>query len=68
MGAVTVERSGPVTTVRLFRPQARNAVDGPTAAAPANEFRHRRTSLAVDALPGAARRLEGWLARRRPAR
>lgn len=30
---VRVERSGPVTTVILSRPQARNAVDGPTAAA-----------------------------------
>ena len=30
--AVTVERSGPVTTVRLSRPRARNAVDGPTGA------------------------------------
>ncbi|MCV7192377.1 crotonase/enoyl-CoA hydratase family protein [Mycolicibacterium brumae] len=35
MGAVTVrvERDGPVTTVILSRPHARNAVDGPTAAA-----------------------------------
>ena len=32
-GPVRVERSGPVTTVILDRPQARNAVDGPTAAA-----------------------------------
>ncbi|MCV7386270.1 crotonase/enoyl-CoA hydratase family protein [Mycolicibacter longobardus] len=31
--AVRVERSGAVTTVILDRPQARNAVDGPTAAA-----------------------------------
>ena len=38
-GAVTVERSGPVTTVRLSRPHARNAVDGPTAAALADAFR-----------------------------
>ncbi|MGY2067333.1 crotonase/enoyl-CoA hydratase family protein [Blastococcus sp. SYSU DS0619] len=38
-GAVTVERSGPVTTVRLSRPAARNAVDGPTAAALADAFR-----------------------------
>ncbi|MBS9534930.1 crotonase/enoyl-CoA hydratase family protein [Mycobacterium sp. M1] len=30
---VRVERNGPVTTVILDRPQARNAVDGPTAAA-----------------------------------
>ncbi len=31
--AVRVERSGPVTTVIIDRPHARNAVDGPTAAA-----------------------------------
>ncbi len=37
--AVSVERSGPVTTVRLSRPHARNAVDGPTAAALADAFR-----------------------------
>ena len=37
--AVTVERDGPVTTVRLFRPSARNAVDGITAAALADAFR-----------------------------
>jgi enoyl-CoA hydratase len=30
---VRIERSGPVTTVILDRPEARNAVDGPTAAA-----------------------------------
>jgi enoyl-CoA hydratase len=36
---VSVERTGPVTTVRLSRPQARNAVDGPTAAALADAFR-----------------------------
>jgi enoyl-CoA hydratase len=46
--AVTVERSGPVTTVRLARPHARNAVDGPTAAALADAFR------AFDADPDAA--------------
>src|SRR5947209_12064778 len=37
--AVTVERDGPVTTVTLSRPHARNAVDGPTAAALADAFR-----------------------------
>jgi enoyl-CoA hydratase len=37
--AVTVERAGPVTTVRLSRPHARNAVDGETAAALADAFR-----------------------------
>lgn len=31
--AVQVERNGPVTTVIIDRPHARNAVDGPTAAA-----------------------------------
>lgn len=43
-----VERSGPVTTVILDRPEARNAVDGPTAAALAEAFR------AFDADPEAA--------------
>jgi enoyl-CoA hydratase len=38
-GAVRVERDGPVTTVLLHRPQARNAVDGPTAAELAQAFR-----------------------------
>ncbi|MGN6128892.1 MAG: crotonase/enoyl-CoA hydratase family protein [Nocardioidaceae bacterium] len=37
--AVRVERRGPVTTVVLSRPEARNAVDGPTAAALAAAFR-----------------------------
>jgi enoyl-CoA hydratase len=46
--AVTVERAGPVTTVRLSRPHARNAVDGATAAALADAFR------AFDADPDAA--------------
>ena len=36
---VRVERSGPVTTVILDRPDVRNAVDGPTAAALADAFR-----------------------------
>ncbi|QWC86405.1 crotonase/enoyl-CoA hydratase family protein [Nocardioidaceae bacterium] len=36
---VRVERDGPVTTVVLHRPEARNAVDGPTAAALADAFR-----------------------------
>ena len=38
VGAVKVERSGPVTTVILDRPEVRNAVDGPTAAALAEAF------------------------------
>ncbi|MEV0297204.1 crotonase/enoyl-CoA hydratase family protein [Nocardia sp. NPDC050710] len=37
--SVRVEKSGPVTTVILHRPQARNAVDGPTAQALADAFR-----------------------------
>ncbi|MEU6083541.1 crotonase/enoyl-CoA hydratase family protein [Streptomyces sp. NPDC047108] len=36
---VRVERQGPVTTVVLSRPEARNAVDGPTARALADAFR-----------------------------
>jgi enoyl-CoA hydratase/carnithine racemase/sugar phosphate isomerase/epimerase len=46
--AVRVERSGPVTTVLLHRPDRRNAVDGATAAALAAAFR------AFDADPDAA--------------
>lgn len=38
-GGVRVERAGPVTTVVLSRPEKRNAVDGPTAAALADAFR-----------------------------
>ena len=37
--AVRIERSGPVTTVVLSRPERRNAVDGPTASALADAFR-----------------------------
>ncbi|WP_084269886.1 crotonase/enoyl-CoA hydratase family protein [Patulibacter minatonensis] len=37
--AVTVSRDGPVTTIELSRPHARNAVDGPTADALAAAFR-----------------------------
>ena len=36
---VRVERDGPVTTVVLHRPHARNAVDGPTAQALVDAFR-----------------------------
>lgn len=46
--SVRVEHAGPVTTVILHRPQARNAVDGPTARALADAFR------AFDADPDAA--------------
>ncbi|MFJ1764246.1 crotonase/enoyl-CoA hydratase family protein [Amycolatopsis sp. NPDC088138] len=45
---VLVERDGPVTTITLDRPAARNAVDGPTAAELADAFR------AFDADPEAA--------------
>lgn len=37
--SVRIERSGPVCTVVLDRPRARNAVDGPTAQALADAFR-----------------------------
>jgi enoyl-CoA hydratase/carnithine racemase len=37
--SVLVERDGPVTTVTIDRPEVRNAVDGPTAAALADAFR-----------------------------
>ncbi|OIJ92685.1 hypothetical protein BIV24_13140 [Streptomyces colonosanans] len=36
---VRIERQGHVTTVILSRPEARNAVDGPTATALADAFR-----------------------------
>ena len=46
--AVSVASDGPVTTVLLSRPERRNAVDGPTAAALADAFRE------FDADPDAA--------------
>jgi enoyl-CoA hydratase len=48
VSSVRVVRDGPVTTVALCRPEVRNAVDGPTAAALAEAFR------AFDADPEAA--------------
>ncbi|MBO4208238.1 crotonase/enoyl-CoA hydratase family protein [Micromonospora echinofusca] len=45
---VRIERSGPVSTVILDRPESRNAVDGPTARALADAFR------AFDADPAAS--------------
>ena len=39
MSAVNVEREGAVTIVEIDRPEARNAVDGPTAALLADAFR-----------------------------
>ena len=37
--SVRVDRTGPITTVVIDRPEARNAVDGPTATALAEAFR-----------------------------
>ena len=37
--SVRIDREGPVTTVTIDRPEARNAVDGPTAEALADAFR-----------------------------
>lgn len=55
MGAgVRVETDGPVTTVTIDRPEVRNAVDGPTAAALAEAFRDFEASDAsVAVLTGA---------------
>lgn len=46
--SVRIEREGPVSTILLCRPERRNAVDGPTAAALAAAFR------SFDADPAAA--------------
>jgi 1,4-dihydroxy-2-naphthoyl-CoA synthase len=50
-GTVRVERDGPVTVVTIDRPERRNAVDAPTAAALAAAFRDfdrdERASVAV---------------------
>jgi enoyl-CoA hydratase len=53
--SVRTEREGPVTTVVIDRPQARNAVDGPTARALADAFRafEDDDSAAVAVLYGA---------------
>jgi len=52
--AVRTERDGPVTTILLARPERRNAVDGPTAAALADAFREfdRDQDAAVAVLHG----------------
>ena len=52
---VIVERDGLVTTVTIDRPEARNAVDGPTAAALADAFRDFEgdSGAAVAVLTGA---------------
>ena len=36
---ITLEKTGPITTITLSRPEVKNAVDGPTAAALADAFR-----------------------------
>lgn len=36
---ITLEKNGPITTITLSRPEVKNAVDGPTAAALADAFR-----------------------------
>lgn len=53
--SVRFEAEGPIAVVTLDRPQARNAVDGPTAAALADAFRRfdADESLAVAILTGA---------------
>ena len=53
--AVRTERNGPVTSIILDRPHARNAVDGPTAAALATAFEEfdRDDTAAVGVLWGA---------------
>lgn len=53
--SVRVERAGAVTTVVLDRPEVRNAVDGPTAAALADAFREfdADTDASVAVLYGA---------------
>ena len=66
--SVSIEKSGPVTTVILYRPEARNAVDRPTVDALAqdflevalqNEFERSEESLKVDGLKGAEQFAEG---------
>jgi enoyl-CoA hydratase len=55
MGAVKFEIEGPLAIVTIDRPDARNAVDRPTAEALAEAFRHfeREDELAVAVLTGA---------------
>ena len=63
--SVSVDITGPVTTVVIDRPEARNAVDGPTARALADAFR----AFDADAAQrggGAHRRGRHVLRRRRP--
>ncbi len=53
--SVHVDRNGPVTTITIDRPEARNAVDGPTARALADAFRafDAETTASVAVLTGA---------------
>lgn len=53
--SVLIHRTGPVTVVTIDRPEARNAVDGPTAAALARAFREFEADddAAVAVLTGA---------------
>ena len=55
MGAVKFEIEGPLAIITIDRPDARNAVDRPTAEALAEAFRHfeREDGLAVAVLTGA---------------
>ena len=52
---ISVDHDGPVTVVTISRPEVRNAVDGPTAAALAEAFRHfdADDAAAVAVLTGA---------------
>jgi len=56
MSLVEFEVDGPIAIVTINRPEVRNAVNGPTAAALADEFRRfdRDDALAVAILTGAA--------------
>ena len=68
---VRVEQAGPVTTVIMDRPEARNAVDGPTPVALADAFRSsRRTRRAasLSCADPAARSAPGPTSRRWAAR
>jgi len=53
--AVSIQQDGPVRTIHINRPDARNAVDGPTAEALATAFRdfEQDTSALVAVLAGA---------------
>ena len=65
MDAIRYETDGPVAIVTIDRPEVRNAVDGPTAAALAEAFRRFDADDAL-ARRGAHRRRRHVLRRRRP--